>query len=109
DASFIPLWLGLVSVAGIVPPAVTASDPTRGLPALVDHLSALAPFTVALLTEAIAGQSSAYDGPFYAERSPINVISRVTVPTFLVSGEYDLFQRGTPLLFENLQRRGAPV
>ena len=26
-----------------------------------------------------------------------------------MSGEYDLFQRGTPLLFEKLQKRGVPV
>jgi uncharacterized protein len=57
----------------------------------------------------MAGDETAYDGPFYAERSPINVISKVTVPTFLVSGEFDLFQRGTPLLYENLRKRGIPT
>lgn len=109
DASFMPLWLGLVTVTGLVPPAVTASDPTSGLTALADHLNALATFTLPMLAEAVGGQDPAYDGDFYAQRSPINVVSRVSVPTFLVSGEYDLFQRGTPLLFENLQQRGVPV
>ena len=61
------------------------------------------------LVTAMAGQDTAYDGPFYAERSPINVIDRVNVPTFLVAGEYDLFQRGTPLLFERLRKRGIPT
>ncbi len=37
---------------------------------------------------------------------PINVINKVQVPAFFIAGEYDLFQRGTPLLFENLQKRG---
>ena len=37
------------------------------------------------------------------------MIDKVKVPTFLVSGEYDLFQRGTPLLFENLSKRGVPT
>ena len=37
------------------------------------------------------------------------MINRVKVPTFLVGGEYDLFQRGTPLLFENLRKRGVPT
>ena len=37
------------------------------------------------------------------------MISKVTVPTFLIGGEYDLFQRGTPLLFENLRKRGIPT
>ncbi len=57
----------------------------------------------------MAGQDTAYDGPFYAERSPINVIDKVNVPTFLIAGEYDLFQRGTPLLFERLRQRGIPT
>ena len=37
------------------------------------------------------------------------MIDKVDVPTFLVSGEFDLFQRGTPLLFERLQKRGVPT
>ena len=37
------------------------------------------------------------------------MISKVDVPTFLIGGEYDLFQRGTPLLFENLRKRGIPT
>ena len=57
----------------------------------------------------MTGGDPAYDGPFYRERSPINDIAEVDVPTFLVGGEYDLFQRGTPLLFEKLQQRGVPV
>ena len=36
------------------------------------------------------------------------MINKVEVPTFLVGGEYDLFQRGTPLLFENLQKQRRP-
>ena len=69
----------------------------------------MATFTGPTLVKAIAGQDTAYDGPFYAERSPINVISKVNVPTFLIGGEYDLFQRGTPLLYENLRKRGVPA
>src|SRR5438034_9339352 len=45
----------------------------------------------------------AYDGPFYRLRSPIRNISRVTVPTFIVGGTYDLFQRGEPILFRGLK------
>ena len=37
------------------------------------------------------------------------MIDKVKVPAFFVSGEYDLFQRGTPLLFENLNKRGIPA
>lgn len=109
DAGFIPLWLGLVTGAGLIPPAYAQSDPQSAFKSVTDHLTGLATFTAPLILQAIAGSDSAYDGPFYAERSPINVISKVKVPTFLISGEYDLFQRGTPLLFENLQKRGVPT
>jgi putative CocE/NonD family hydrolase len=109
DVGFMPLWLGLVTVTSLIPPAVAASDPQSGFAALADHLLAAATFTAPLLTEAAAGADPAFDGPFYAERSPINVIDRVDVPTFLVSGEFDLFQRGTPLLFERLRQRGVPT
>lgn len=109
DVGFMPLWLGLVTLTGLIPPAVTADDPESGFEALASHLLAAASFTAPLLVSAAAGADPAYDGPFYAERSPINVVDRVDVPTFLVSGEFDLFQRGTPLLFENLRERGVPT
>lgn len=109
DVGFIPLWLGLVTGAGVVPPAVTATQPQSGLTALAQHLQGLGTFTLPMLLDAMGGREQAYDGDFYAQRSPINVVDRVQVPTFLVSGEYDLFQRGTPLLFERLQQHGVPV
>lgn len=109
DVGFMPLWLGLVTVTGLVPPAVTATDPRSGASALLDHLVAAGSFSGAMLLGAALGGQQAYDGPFYAERSPLNVIDRVDVPTFLVSGEYDLFQRGTPMLFDQLRKRGVPT
>ncbi len=109
DVGFIPLWLGLVTGAGVVPPAVTTTDPQSGFGALLSHLFAAGTFTVPLLLDATLGGDAAYDGAFYRERSPGEVIDRVDVPTFLVSGEFDLFQRGTPLLFEDLRSRGVPT
>jgi putative CocE/NonD family hydrolase len=109
DVGFIPLWLGLVTATGLIPPAVAQSDPESAFTELADHLTALGTFTAPLLLGATTGGEPAYDGPFYKERSPINVVSKVKVPTFLVSGEFDLFQRGTPLLFENLRKRGIPA
>jgi putative CocE/NonD family hydrolase len=109
DVGFIPLWLGLVTATGVIPPAYTASDPSSALGVLADHLTAGGTFTLPLLLGAMAGQDTAYDGRFYAQRSPINVVDKVRVPTFLISGEFDLFQRGTPLLFERLQHDGVPV
>jgi putative CocE/NonD family hydrolase len=109
DVGFIPLWMGLVTTTGLIPPAVAATDPQSALTVLLNHLTGAGTFTGPLLIEALGGGEPAYDGDFYTERSVINVIDRVKVPAFFVSGEYDLFQRGTPLLFENLNKRGVPT
>ena len=109
DVSFIPLWMGLVTGTGLIPPAYGGDDPASAIRALLDRLTTATTFTGPLLSSAVLGGDPAYDGQFYKDRSPINVIKRVKVPTFLVSGEYDLFQRGTPLLYEKLQKRGVPV
>ncbi len=110
DAGFIPLWLGLVTATGLIPPAFSGEDPATALANLLSHVSALGTFTVPLLLSAVGGAEAAYDdGDFYGQRSPINSVSKVDVPTFFIGGEYDLFQRGTPLLYENLQKRGVPT
>lgn len=109
DVGFIPLWLGLVTATGLIPPAVAASDPQSGIKLLIDRILTAGTFTAPILAGAITGQDPVYDGPFYKERSLINVISKVKVPTFFIAGEYDLFQRGTPLLFEDLNKRGIPA
>jgi uncharacterized protein len=109
DVSFIPLWMGLVTGTGLIPPAYAGDDPASAIRALLERLTTATTFTGPLLSSAVLGGDPAYDGQFYQDRSPINVIKQVKVPTFLVSGEYDLFQRGTPLLFEKLQKSGVPV
>lgn len=109
DVGFIPLWLGLVTGTGLVPPAYGAAEPASGFKALTDRLLTATTFTAPLLAGAVLGSDPAYDGPFYAERSPINVIDKVRVPTFLIGGQRDIFQRGTPRLFERLQKNGVPT
>lgn len=109
DVGFIPLWLGLVTGTGLVPPAFGLDDPASGFKTLLDHLKTAVTFTAPLMAKAILGGDPAYDGPFYRERSPINVIDKVRVPTFFIGGERDLFQRGTPMLFERLQKNGVPT
>ena len=84
DVGFIPLWLGLVTGTGLIPPAYAGDDPASAIRALLDRLTTATTFTGPLLSSAVLGGDPAYDGPFYKDRSPINVIKRVKVPTFLV-------------------------
>ncbi|HEV3125258.1 MAG TPA: CocE/NonD family hydrolase [Candidatus Dormibacteraeota bacterium] len=106
DAAFIPPWLGLVTALG-APPANQATD---GKPAdaagagqvLADHAKGAAAFQVPQTTGATTGGPQSYDGDFSRVRSPIYHIKRVHVPTFIVGGEFDIFQRAEPMLYNAL-------
>lgn len=108
DSGFMPFWLGLVTATGLVPPAVNRVEPDAALLTLLEHMQGAFEFQVPTITDALAGGDMAYDGPFYRLRSPLEVVDRIDVPTYLVGGEYDLFQRGTPMLYEELRSRGVP-
>ncbi len=103
NASFIPLWLGLVT-AGSLTPTPSADDPLGSLLALVDHVQGAVNFTVPTIVGGATGGDLAYDGPFWKTRSPLEVVDRIDVPAFVVGGHHDLFQRGEPLVYERLKR-----
>jgi putative CocE/NonD family hydrolase len=94
NSAFIPLWMGLVTGLGLVP----SSDPST----IVDHLLGVTSFQVPTVADAVLQGDSAYDGPFWRRRSPIEVAAKITAPTFIVGGLDDLFQRGEPMLYEAL-------
>lgn len=113
DTGFIPSWLGLVTGAGLVP-ASAATDPTEAGTALLGHAAGAITFQSPTVASTLSGRQvdgvdGAFDGSFYQQRSPLNVIEGVDVPTFVVGGEYDLFQRGEPLLYNALRARGVPA
>ena len=116
DFGFIPLWLGLVNGLALIPAQDALSEPQIALNAESQHALDVAAFAGPALLDATLGgyemmlpsalqtfPEQAYDGPFYQLRSPVRNISRVAVPTFIVGGTYDLFQRGEPILFRGLK------
>ncbi|MFD7076714.1 CocE/NonD family hydrolase [Nocardioides sp. NPDC059952] len=107
DAGFIPLWFGLVTGAGLVPPAVNSTRPEATLTTLLQHVSGALGFQVPMLASALLGTDAGYDGPFYTKRSPLSVVDEIDVPTFVTAGQYDIFQRGAPMLFDRMQRNGV--
>ncbi len=109
DASFIPMWLALVTGTSLVPPAYTGTDPALAASAMSDHARGAATFQGLSTVSFLRGGTLAYDGPFYRTRSPIEVIDRVRVPTFVVGGWFDLFQRGEPMLYQRLAANGVPA
>jgi putative CocE/NonD family hydrolase len=108
DSGFIPFWLGLVTATGLVPPKYTAVDPVSGIGTLLQHAGGALAFQGPTVGGALSGGDEAYDGPFYKLRSPLSVVDQVDVPTFVTGGEYDLFQRGEPMLYERLRANGVP-
>lgn len=102
---FVPMWLAAVSVTGLLPPTYAGADPARAARVLREHFGNIADFQIAMLLDALAGGDKAFDGPFYRTRSPLEIIDRVDVPTFIVGGEFDIFQRSEPMLYQRLARR----
>jgi putative CocE/NonD family hydrolase len=109
NTAFIPSWLGLVTGLGVLPPTYTPNDPFEAAHVLVQHAGGALSFQGAQVLDSSTGGSAAYDGPFYRVRSPIDRIRRDHVPTFIVGGWFDLFQRGEPLLYQALRRQHVPT
>jgi putative CocE/NonD family hydrolase len=109
DTSFIPSWLGLVTSLGLIPPTYSPTDPAEAARVLAAHAGGALSFQAGTLVDSSTGGNLAYDGPFYHQRSPIYVIDKVNVPTFIVGGWFDLFQRGEPLLYQHLRAEGVPT
>lgn len=107
NTSFIPLWLGLVTSLALLPPTYAASDPVGAAHALASHIGGAINFQAGTVATATTGGDTSFDGPFYRQRSPIEVVDNVEVPTFFVGGFYDLFQRGTPMLYQRLRANGV--
>ncbi len=110
NATFIPLWMGLITGLGVLSFDALQTDPIAGLQSIIGGLlNAVVGFQVPTMLKALLGDpGTVYDGDFWAERSPIEGANKVTVPTFVVGGLFDLFQRSEPLWFEALKDK-VPV
>jgi len=93
NTAFIPLWMGLVTALSLA-----AGDPEP----LVEHLLGVTEFQLPTVADALLGAGKDGDGPFWRQRSPIEVVDRIDVPVFIVGGLDDLFQRGEQMLYEAL-------
>ena len=104
NPTFIPIWLAEVSIDGLADPDLL-SDPSVSLPALLEHIiSALTEFQVPTILDAfVQDPSVAYDNGFWAARSPLETDGQITVPTFIVGGLHDIFQRGEPLHYDEIK------
>ncbi|HEU0196881.1 MAG TPA: CocE/NonD family hydrolase [Nevskiaceae bacterium] len=113
NPTFIPFWLALVTGLAETNPCVL-TNPAACLPMTVTHLgNAVAKFQVPLLLKGLLGNATVdYDDPqpgsFWYVRAPLENDMKITVPTFIVGGLHDLFQRSEPLTYEEIKNH-APT
>ncbi|MBO2453485.1 CocE/NonD family hydrolase [Actinomadura barringtoniae] len=103
-----PAYLAAVSGLGILPNTNLLKDPATALKNIQEHWDAAAG-NLKMIPEMIQGGDRAYDSAWYRERSPLTYVDRIQVPTLLMGGEFDAFQRGTPMLYQRLSAKGTPV
>jgi uncharacterized protein len=107
DLEFGALYVGLTGSLNVVNPvAENPADPLDTFQVELQHTANLANFDLPLLLNTSFGGDQAFDGPYWAARSPVNALAQVVrdhVPAYLVGGWYDIFQRGEPLNFSGLQ------
>lgn len=110
---FLSVWgVGLVSSEALAAPTLSApNQPGIALNAASQHALGTGPHVIQQLAGMLLGRANdpersgvdVFDGDFYRERSVLPRIDRIKVPTFLVGGQSDIFQRTQPMLFEALE------
>ena len=108
NIAFIPLWLGLVTGTGVVPPLYAVNDPSPqnfvlALTTLLQHISGIGSFQASTVANAMAGGDTVYDGPYWKTRSPLELDDSIDIPVFVAGGTHDLFQRGEPMHYERFK------
>lgn len=104
--SSLGLIAGYFGLRTFTPLLERSSDPLDALRLSLEHGLAGIPFELTTGLDAVLETGRVYDSPYWQERAPQNVLDQVVangVPAYLVGGQYDVFQRGEPLLYSGLQ------
>lgn len=111
NAKFLSVWLplthgmsvGLLNTAEVLLNPWLASTIRQ---ANNDHVKALDSWYLPTVNNGLAGQAgiATDDGDFWKTRSPIEGANNIKVPTFLMGGTNDIFQRDVPLIYEQVKR-----
>ncbi len=110
NAKFISLWLPLTQSLSVgnalaIQRYPQYADQLRAAEA--QHVAAIDSWYIPTVDRSLAGEVgyATDDGDFWATRSPVDGASRIQAPTFLVAGSNDIFQRDTPLIYEQLKHQ----
>ena len=86
------------------------NDPVAALARAGSNFEQLSKFEAVMAEHMLTNGPRRYDGDWWQQRAPGNLLQRVVdngVAVYLVGGLYDVFQRGEPLLFSGLQNAAA--
>jgi putative CocE/NonD family hydrolase len=110
NAQFISLWLPLTQSLSVQNDIAKSLHPE--LSAQLDgvtqeHMAAIDSWYLPTVGNSLGGLTgyATDDGDFWSVRSPLEGASRINVPTFIVGGTNDIFQRDEPLLYEQLKNK----
>jgi putative CocE/NonD family hydrolase len=110
NAEFISLWLPLtqsLSVQNDIAKSLHPTFATQIEAANQEHIAAIDSWYLPTVNNSLAGQTgfASDDGDFWSTRSPLEKAANIKVPTFIVGGDNDIFQRDEPLLYEQLKNK----
>lgn len=108
NANFISTWLTLTQNLSVANGAAETNYPqykTQIAAANQQHVDAINAWYLPTVNNALSGVAgyATDDGTFWGQRSALENASKINVPTFIVGGSNDLFQRDEPLLYEQLK------
>ena len=110
DFEFGSLITGVFQATASVGPLAALGDDPSAIQSLllnlVGHQASVFSFYLSLLSNVATGGDESFDGPFWQAKDPIYDLPRIArdgIPTYLVGGLWDLFQRGEPLNYAGLQ------
>lgn len=112
NAQFLSIWLPLThglsvgalnAVEQLLQPQLASTIKLANQ----QHLNAIESWYLPTVKDGLAGKAgmATDDGMFWSVRSPLESAHQLKVPTFLVGGANDIFQRDVPLLYEQVKRK----
>ncbi|MDE2419604.1 MAG: CocE/NonD family hydrolase [Gammaproteobacteria bacterium] len=109
NAEFTSLWLSLTQTLSTANGPAELANPTYAAQikaATAQHIASVDDWYLPTLNNVLAGNTgyATDDGDFWAVRSSLERAAQIQVPTFIVGGSNDIFQRDEPLLYEQLKR-----
>jgi len=112
NAEFISLWLPLTQSLSVQNDIAISMNPAYAdqiKAANQEHIASIDSWYLPTVGNSLGGQVgyATDDGDFWSTRSPLERAASIKVPTFIVGGTNDIFQRDEPLLYEQIKKNAT--